>query len=79
MTLIHCFFAALLFVTMFLVYYYLWRDYRSELNLYAAIFETKNIPRQYKFKLVSHYLFCLAFFTTIFVLTILVYYFLFSY
>jgi len=77
--LFHCFFAALLFVIMFLIYYYLWRDYQSELNLYAAVFETKDIPYQYKSKLIFHYLFCLAFFTTIFVITILLYCYLFLY
>jgi hypothetical protein len=77
--LFHCFFAALLLVVMLLIYYYLWRDYQSELNLYAVVFETKRIPYQYKFKVLSHYLFCLAFFTAIFVLTILLYCFLFLY
>lgn len=79
MILIHCFFAALLLVVMFLIYYYLWRDYQSELNLYAVVFETKSIPRKYKSKLLSHYLFCLVLFTVIFILTILLYYYLFLY
>jgi len=77
--LIHCFFAALLLVIMFLIYYYLWRDYQSELNLYAAVFETKNVPYQYKFKLILHYSLCSVFFAAIFVLTISLYYFLFLY
>jgi hypothetical protein len=77
--LIHCFFAALLLVIMFLVYYYLWRDYQSELNLYAAVFETKKVPYQYKFNLILHYSFYSVFFTVIFVLTILLYYCLFLY
>jgi len=77
--LFHCFFAALFFGTTLLIYYYLWRDYQSELNLYAAVFETKNIPHQYKSKLLRHYLFCLTFFTAIFALTVLLYYYLFLY